>query len=241
MARTERTEDGGLPAAPARPTPADGPGAPAPTRRAVVTVVVGLVVGAALLGWSLAIDPGDPTFILATSLMTVTWGGAALVAGGLRLGGPAVGWARRLPRPLLQPAVLGALTGLAMVAVFTAGALVVDRIPVLRDAVAAVLDHRQANLPAVVAVALATGVAEELYFRGALFDVVRRHHPVLVTSVVYTVTTIATGNVMLVFSAALLGTVCAVLRRATGGVLASALTHCVWSAGMLVVLPLLLR
>jgi membrane protease YdiL (CAAX protease family) len=48
---------------------------------------------------------------------------------------------------------------------------------------------------------------------------------------------VATGNVMLVFSAALLGVLLGLQRRASGGILGPILTHCTWSMTMLLVLP----
>ena len=52
--------------------------------------------------------------------------------------------------------------------------------------------------------------------------------------------TVATGNPMLVFAALTLGTVLALQRRASGGILAPMLTHVTWSAIMLFALPSLL-
>ena len=54
----------------------------------------------------------------------------------------------------------------------------------------------------------------------------------------YCLTTAGTGNIMLVFSALLLGVVVGLQRRASGGVLAPILTHCSWSLTMLFALPL---
>ena len=59
-----------------------------------------------------------------------------------------------------------------------------------------------------------------------------------VTSIAYTVATLATGNVMLSFAAVLLGVVVGLQRRASGGILAPILTHLVWSLSMLFLLPL---
>jgi uncharacterized protein len=53
------------------------------------------------------------------------------------------------------------------------------------------------------------------------------------------VATLVTGNVMLGFAAVVLGAVCGLERRASGGVLAPILTHITWSLSMLFVLPLL--
>jgi membrane protease YdiL (CAAX protease family) len=47
----------------------------------------------------------------------------------------------------------------------------------------------------------------------------------------------ASGNYMLGFAAIILGTVCALERRASGGVLAPMLTHFVWGLIMVLVLP----
>ena len=93
--------------------------------------------------------------------------------------------------------------------------------------------------PAALAViTLVNGIAEELFFRGAMYAAIPRH-PVLWTSLAYVVATLATGNVMLAFAAILLGAVCGLERRASGGVLAPILTHVTWSLSMLFLLPLL--
>ncbi|HYH33730.1 MAG TPA: CPBP family glutamic-type intramembrane protease, partial [Nocardioides sp.] len=75
------------------------------------------------------------------------------------------------------------------------------------------------------------------FFRGAVYAAVTRN-PVLVTTVAYTIATLATGNVMLSFAAGLLGVVVGLQRRASGGILAPILTHCTWSLSMLFALPL---
>jgi membrane protease YdiL (CAAX protease family) len=89
----------------------------------------------------------------------------------------------------------------------------------------------------VAAVTLINGIAEEIFFRGALFSAIGVWHPVAISTVVYTLTTVATGNLMLVFSAALLGVLLGLQRRASGGILGPILTHCTWSMTMLFVLP----
>ena len=57
----------------------------------------------------------------------------------------------------------------------------------------------------------------------------------------YALTTVAGGNIMLVFAALVLGLLVGLQRRVTGGVLAPMVTHCTWSLGMLLVLPTLLE
>ena len=53
------------------------------------------------------------------------------------------------------------------------------------------------------------GAAEEVFFRGALFAAIGRKHPVLISTGVYALATVATGNPMLVFAALTLGVVLA--------------------------------
>jgi membrane protease YdiL (CAAX protease family) len=86
-------------------------------------------------------------------------------------------------------------------------------------------------------ITLVNGIAEELFFRGALFAAIGVRHPVLISTIIYTLATVAGGKPVLVFAAAVLGTVVALQRRAGGGVLAPILTHITWSLSMLFALP----
>lgn len=203
-------------------------------RRRRVVVGVTLVVGAVLLGWSLAITPGDPIFYLATVLLAVVWVAGAMLSGPLYRGRANARDGRQDALPIWQPLVLG----VAALLVFTLGALIVIPIPFLRDSVNEVLDHaRFGSLPIVALVTVMNGVAEETFFRGALYSAIGVRRPVIISTVVYGLTTIVTLNVMLVFSAVVLGVLLGLQRRVTGGVLAPIITHCVWSLGMLFVLP----
>jgi membrane protease YdiL (CAAX protease family) len=135
---------------------------------------------------------------------------------------------------VLQPIAIG----LAAVAVFTAGAVVVAQIPPLQESVDEVLDHaRYGSLPVIAVITLVNGLSEELFFRGALYAAIGERHPVLISTVIYAAITVATGNVMLVFAAAVLGVLVGLQRRVSGGVLAPMLTHITWSMGMLFILP----
>jgi membrane protease YdiL (CAAX protease family) len=101
-----------------------------------------------------------------------------------------------------------------------------------------VLDHaRFASLPVVAVITAVNGVAEELFFRGALYAALGVRYAVAGSTLVYTATTVASGNAMLVFAAAVLGLLVGLERRVTGGVLAPVVTHVTWSLGMLFVLP----
>jgi membrane protease YdiL (CAAX protease family) len=63
---------------------------------------------------------------------------------------------------------------------------------------------------------------------------------VLISTVIYALATVTGGNPVLVFAAAVLGTVVGLQRRAGGGVLAPILTHLTWSTAMLFAMPPLL-
>ncbi len=203
-------------------------------RRVVTGVFV--VIGAVVLGWSLQIDAGDSTFYVATLLLAATWTVGAFASGPLYLG--------RIANPratddLRRPVAGAIVLGLLLAGVFVLGALVVRQVPLVERQVSSVLDHAdQGVTPILLLVTVVNGVAEELFFRGAVYAAVPRH-PVVVSTVAYVVATLATGNFMLGFAAILLGLVVGLERRASGGVLAPVLTHVTWSTVMLFALPLL--
>ena len=76
-----------------------------------------------------------------------------------------------------------------------------------------------------------------MFFRGGLFAAIGRRRPVLISTLVYAVATVATANPMLVFAALVLGCLLGLQRRASGGVLGPILTHITWSSAMLFLLP----
>jgi uncharacterized protein len=199
-------------------------------RRLVVALTLG--VGATLLGFSMATEPGDTTFYVLTFALAATWVIGSFASGPLHVGRMRLG--RELRRPVLQPIAIG----LATVAVFTVGALIVAQVPPLRSSVDSVLDFaRYGSLPLIALITVTNGLAEELFFRGALYAAIGERHPVLISTVIYALATVATGNVMLVFAATLLGILVGLQRRVSGGVLAPMLTHITWSLGMLLILP----
>ena len=204
-------------------------------RRQIVSAVV-VVIGAGVLGFSLSIPPEDNVkFSLATLVLAGVWTVGAFASGPLHLG--RVGRPSEpdliAPRPVVQPLLIGAL--LAIVFVF--GAFVVREFPWLDEQVSKVLAHTgQGSAVVLLVVTVVNGIAEELFFRGALYAAIPRRQ-ILWTTVAYTVATLATGNVMLGFAAILLGVVVGLQRRASGGILAPILTHLVWSVAMLYALP----
>jgi len=199
-------------------------------RRLIVALV--LVVGAVLLGLSLSVRPADPAFYPLTAALAAVWLIGGLSSGPLHLG--RISFRGQLRRPVLTPVLIG----LAAAAVFVLGALVVREIDPLRTYTEDVLAHaRRGSLPLVALVTVLNGIAEETFFRGALFAALGDRRPVLASTGIYAVVTVATGNPMLVFAAATLGLVLGLQRRASGGILAPMLTHVTWSVVMLLALP----
>lgn len=218
------------------PVPRDHTESDAAFRRRRVVAVVTLVVGSVVLTLALRIPPGDPLFYAATVGLAAIWTIGAFVSGPLHLG-RARTRSGGDARPLVQSLALGAI----LLAVFLLGGFVIAHVPPLRDPVTHLLDHaRLGSLTLVAAITAVNGIAEELYFRGALYSAVGRRHAVLVTTVVYALTTVGSGIPLLVLAAALLGVLTGLQRRVTGGILGPMVTHLTWSLGMLLLLPLVL-
>ena len=201
-------------------------------RRRRVVVVTVLVAGAALLGVSLSVRPGQAVFYPLTLAVAAVWTIGGFLSGPLHLGYV------RFRGSLRRPVLTGLGVGLAAGAIFIAGAGVVRQIPPLHDYVASVLAHaRYGSLPLIILITLSNGIAEEIFFRGGLFAAIGRRHPVLISTGIYAAATLATRNPMLVFSAITLGLVLGLQRRASGGILGPIITHVTWSTMMLFLLP----
>src|ERR1700752_1997366 len=166
-------------------------------RRVVVAVVV--VFGGALLGFSLTRQPDDTSFFWLTLALAAVWTIGAFASGPLHLGSDR--------RPVITGTVLGLLLG----GVFIVGGLVVREIPGVREFVTRILDFaNHGPLALVVFITVINGVAEELFFRGALYAALGKAYPALISTISYVVATSATtGNPMLGVAAAIVGAVCA--------------------------------
>lgn len=199
-------------------------------RRIVVGIT--LVVGAILLGVSLSVSPGDNAFYPLTLGLAAAWIIGGFASGPLHLG--RIRFNGSMRRPIITPILIG----LAVGAVFVVGGLIVRQIPPLAEFTENVLAHaRFGSLALIVFITLLNGVAEEIFFRGALFAAIGKRGPVVISTIVYTVVTLASGNPMLAFAAITLGFVLAFQRRSSGGILAPILTHVAWSTVMVFVLP----
>ncbi|TPG35957.1 CPBP family intramembrane glutamic endopeptidase [Mycolicibacterium hodleri] len=222
------SEIGAIAATPAAPH--DEP--PTLVRRRRVVVVVVLILGATLLGISLRSTPGEKSFFALTFALAAVWAIGARLSGPLHFG--FVTFRGKVRRPVLT----GAGIGVALGAVFIAGGLVCREIGPVRDYIVQVLEY--ANYGAlwlVVLITVINGVAEEMFFRGALYSSLGRFHPEVVSTIVYALAVSAAGNPMLGFAGIILGAVCAYERRITGGVLAPMLTHFFWGLVMVLALP----
>jgi membrane protease YdiL (CAAX protease family) len=213
----------------ARPEPA----AIRARRRRVITVT-GLT-GAGLLAASLSARAGSRQFYLLTTGLACTWAGGALAAGPLP-------WARtpdhgNVPHRLVAVPVL---TGAGAFGLFYGAARLARHIPALNQAITTVLRYAEDGSPSLVLLtASANAVAEELFFRGALWSLTEQAqaHPLATTTLAYTATTVVTRNPALTIAGTATSVLFGLHRRASGGVLAPALTHLTWSLLMLHCLP----
>lgn len=203
--------------------------------------------GASMLGVSFSTTPGSRLFYATTLGTAGTWTIGGFASGPLHRGWTsghgasghgASGHGASLHRPVLTPV----LTGAAAFGCFYAGSLVVRQIPLLDRALHNVLRFAvEGAQPLVLLTTLANGVAEEVFFRGAVYAAVGEHHPVASSTALYTVATAATRNPALVMAAAVMGTLFGLQRRASGGIQAPILTHLTWATLMVRYLPTVTR
>jgi membrane protease YdiL (CAAX protease family) len=194
------------------------------------------LVSAALLGVGLTADPGSRRFFAATYATAAVDAVGAIASGPLHLG-----WIEQQDHSMRRPVLVPVATGAAAFGGFYGAARVARRIPPLRRWVASVLQYAdQGRTSYVVGTALSNALAEELFFRGALYAAFEER-PVARTTGVYVLATIPTRNPALVLAAAAMGTLWGMQRRATSGLQAPVLTHLTWSALMLRFMPPLFR
>ena len=206
---------------------------PAMVRRRRIVVIVVVVIGGALLGYSLTRSPGDASFYWLTLALAAVWALGAFLSGPVHLG--CIRFRGRNQRPFISGSAVGLLLG----AIFIVGGLIAREIPGVREYITQVLEFAtHGPLALVTFITVINGIAEEVFFRGALYTALGKWHPVAVSTVLYVIATgVTTGNPMLGFAALVLGLVCAFERRATGGVLAPMLTHFFWGLVMVLALP----
>lgn len=206
---------------------------PGTVRRRRIVVVVVLIIGAVLLGFSLTRTPGDTSFYWLTLALAGVWALGARLSGPVHMGH--VSFRGKSRRPIIT----GTIIGLALGAAFIVGGLVTREIPPVRDYIVQVLEYATYGpLVLVTFITLINGLAEEMFFRGALYGALpHKYKPMLVSTIIYAIAVSAAGNPMLGFAGLILGFVCAYERRMTGGILAPMLTHFFWGLVMVLALP----
>lgn len=200
-------------------------------RRRIITATG--IGGAGLLGLSLSTRPGSPQFYLLTMGLAGTWAAGALSSGPLPLD--------TLPgqhRDRRHPVVMPVLTGAGAFGLFYGAARLARHIPPLSQAIGSVLHYADdGSTPLVLLTASANALAEEMFFRGALWALVQDSHPLAKTTLAYAATTTTTRNPALVLAGTATSVLFGLQRRTSGGILAPALTHLTWSLLMLHYLP----
>lgn len=192
------------------------------------------ISGAVLLRHSLSAKADSRRFYVLTAGLAGTWTASALLTTAVPV------WpASRKPAyvELARSAVTGAVT----FSFFYAVAAIARHHPFLNRSIASVLHYvEEGTTPAVLLTAGVNAVAEELYFRGALWEAAGED-PVASTALIYTALTAATGNPVLAVGGAITSVIFGRERARSGGVAAPAIAHVTWSALMLTCLPPLFR
>lgn len=192
-------------------------------RRSLLVLLTTLVAAAVITGRLYA---GGDAVKLAYVLAPV------LVLGSVLSGGMPKPHRRKGRRPLVAPLLTASLLFLWFL-VF--GALV-RLVPAFDNGVEEVMARAdRGSTLAVAASAVVAGVAEELYYRGALFE--RVPLPILTTTLAHVVAILPAGNVAMTGAAVALGVVCGLSRRASGGWWTAAVVHSTWSLLVLAFLP----
>jgi membrane protease YdiL (CAAX protease family) len=196
-------------------------------------VAVSGIVGAGLLGLSFSRRPGSKEFYLLTVGVAGTLtAGTVLSGSGPPLGvrGPEARWAR--------PLVTSVVAGVGAFGLFYGAAHLARRAPLLERAVSRALAYeRESSTPLVLLTTGLNGIAEEMFYRGALWSIVADSNPIAKTTLAYTAATAATRNLALVFAGTATSLLFGYQRRAMGGVLGPTITHLTWSMLMLRYLP----
>jgi uncharacterized protein len=192
---------------------------------------------AALLRSSFAAKAGSGRFYLLTAGLAGTWTAGVLGAGPVPWRGD--DWTGHPGRAVRDLIVVPVATGAVTFAGCYCAARVARRYRPLRRAIANVLHFAAAgSTPLVVLIAASSGVAEERFFRGALWS---GPHPLRTSTLACAASTAAAGNPALVLAAVITSVVFGWQRDATGGVLAPAVAHVTWAMLMLRYLPPLFR
>jgi membrane protease YdiL (CAAX protease family) len=195
-------------------------------RRSLLVLLVTLVVVAVLTGRAFDAPYGS------ARVTHLSYGIAAvLVAGSVLSGGLSRGH-RRGRHPVVGPV----LSAFVLFLFFVVLAWLAHVVPPLHHGARVLRRYGDARHGFVAWWApVVAGVAEEVFYRGALFE--RLRAPVVTTTFAHVLTTLPAGNVALTASAFVLGPFLGASRRTSGGWWAPAATHAVWTMLVLAWLP----
>ena len=190
--------------------------------------------GATLLRRSLSAKADSGRFYALTAGLAGTWTASALLTTAVPV------WPAGR-KSLVAEVARPALTGATTFALFYAAAAIARRHPFAHRAIAGVLRYvDEGTTPAVLLTASVNAVAEELFFRGALWEAAGED-PIAGTVLAYSAVTAGAGNPALAVGAAITGVIFGRERARSGGVAAPVIAHLTWSALMLTCLPPLFR
>lgn len=232
-----------------------------PARRVPWVPLITLILGCALLAASFATSATPALFVPFSLAVAVVW-----TAGGLwsrrvarrRFAGTAEELAsqrpghNQLPGQSSRPGQSQRLSGkrslglavavaVATAALFLAGTWILSMLPLTSDFLAAATTAASVTpLWLTVVVATLNGWGEEIFFRGAVPSFLGRHGRWWAIGV-YTVSTLFTGNVVLVLAAPLLGAICQLVLGRTGRLWTACVVHTGFSLGVVGLVPLLFR
>jgi len=211
------------------PSPVPPVARPVARRRATITLGT-FVAGSVLLSFTLHVRQGSTAFVVLGVTTAAAWIVGALAAAPV----PLLPDRTRIGPTLAQAVGIGVVSFAAFAAAYQAA----KHLPVLSGALHSVLGKADAApRPVVLVITLLNGLAEEVFFRGALPAGLAVRRPAVMAGLLYVAATAATGNLALVIAAVVMGTVFGRERLASGGVLAPIVTHLTWSTLMLLALP----
>jgi uncharacterized protein len=120
------------------------------------------------------------------------------------------------------------LTGACAFGACYGAASIARHVPPLDRAIRGALRYEHhGSTPLVLLIASANAVAEELFFRGALWALVTDSHPVVTTTLAYAAVTATTGNPALVLAGSATSVLFGLQRRSSGNTVAPALSSAV--------------
>jgi membrane protease YdiL (CAAX protease family) len=215
-----------------RPAASADPSVPTTTARSDRrrTVAVAVVIGAVFIGATLRLPRGSGAFYAAGFALASVWVVASVLCRPIPMRGSSDSTRTEW--------MVGLVVGGAMFGLFVVASAVGRQFSVLEGPIESVLRKADAgSVWLVLALALVNGVAEELFFRGALPDAVGGRRGLVAATAIYVAVTAVTGNTALTLAAVVMGVVFALERRLTGGLIASMVTHVVWSTLIIFALP----